>query len=102
MPIEKTLSLQRGNVLHYRCLAGEPEMILDFTRAWREPFLALLALDEIENSLLPVGQHVCIILRSIADASSNEHESGWRRHLRIPLSCCTKRNICGLVLWGAL
>ena len=58
MPIEKTLSLQRGNVLHYRCLAGEPEMILDFTRAWRDPFLALLALDEIEDSPLPVGQHV--------------------------------------------
>jgi hypothetical protein len=34
-------------------------MVLDFTRAWRDPFLALLALDEIENSSLPVGQHVC-------------------------------------------
>jgi hypothetical protein len=33
-------------------------MILDFARAWRDPFLALFALDEIENSPLPVGQHV--------------------------------------------
>src|SRR5437899_959511 len=54
MPIEKTLSLQRGNVLHYRCLAGKPEMILDFTRAWRHPFLALLALATIDNALMNV------------------------------------------------
>jgi hypothetical protein len=46
---------------------------LDFTRAWRDPFLALLALDEIENSPLPVGQHPSIIVRTAGKASSNEH-----------------------------
>jgi len=30
---------------------------LDFTRAWRDPLLALLALDKIENSPLPLRQH---------------------------------------------
>ena len=57
MPIEKTFSLQRRDVLHYRGLAGESKVILDFTRAWRDPLLALLALDKIENSPLPLRQH---------------------------------------------
>lgn len=77
MPIEKTLSLQRGNVLHYRRLARKPEMILDFTRTWRDPFLALLALDKIENVPLPLGQHACIIGRTAAKASSNEQMEPW-------------------------
>jgi hypothetical protein len=55
MPIEKTFSLQRGDVLHYRRLTGKSEMILDFTRTRGDPFLALLALDKIENAPLPLG-----------------------------------------------
>jgi len=47
-------------------------MILDFTRAGRDPFLALLALDKIENSPLAVSQHARIIVRIAAKASSNE------------------------------
>jgi hypothetical protein len=39
-------------------------MILDFTRTRGDPFLALLALDKIENAPLPLGQHVCIIVRA--------------------------------------
>ena len=72
MPIKKTLSLQRGDVLHHRRLAGEPKMTLDLARARRDAFLALLALDEIENVSLPIGQHVCIIVRTFAKTSSNE------------------------------
>ena len=56
-----------ASVLHYRCLTGKAEMILDFTRAGRDPFLALLALDKIENAPLPLGQHVCIIVRADAE-----------------------------------
>jgi hypothetical protein len=33
-------------------------MALDLARARGDAFLALLALDEIENPPLPVGQHV--------------------------------------------
>ena len=58
MPIEKTFALERGNVLHDGGLAGETKMALDFARAWRDPFLALLALDKIENVFLTVRQHV--------------------------------------------
>jgi len=58
MPIEKTFALERGNVLHDRCLAGETKMALDFARAWRNPFLALFPLDKIENVFLTVRQHV--------------------------------------------
>ena len=91
MPIKKTLSFQRRNVLHYRRLTGESEMILDFTCAWRDPFLALLALDEIENSPLPFGQHSHIIAELPAKASSNEqigllesHLIGQQREINIP------------------
>src|SRR5579884_494106 len=57
MPAQKTFALQRSEVLHHRGLAGEPEMALDFTSARRNAFLSLLALDEIENSPLPLGEH---------------------------------------------
>jgi hypothetical protein len=46
---------------------------LDFACAGRDAFLALFALDKIENALLPLGQHPCIIIRTAAKASSNEH-----------------------------
>jgi hypothetical protein len=36
-------------------------MILDFARAGREPFLALLALNKIKNASLPLGQHVGMV-----------------------------------------
>ncbi|HEX5315937.1 MAG TPA: hypothetical protein VFX22_04725, partial [Candidatus Kapabacteria bacterium] len=55
MSTEKTFSLQCGDVLHYRCLAGKPEMILDFACAGRDALLALLALNKIENAPLPIG-----------------------------------------------
>ena len=58
MPIEKTFALERGNVLHDRGLACETKMALDFARAWCNSFLALLALDKIENVFLTVRQHV--------------------------------------------
>ena len=59
--IEKPLSLQRSNVLHHRCLAGEPKMTLDFACAGRDPLLALLALNKIKNASLPLRQHVGMI-----------------------------------------
>jgi hypothetical protein len=73
MSTEKTFSLQRGDVLHYRCLAGKPEMILDFACAGCDSFLSLLALDKIENAPLSLGQHPYIIIRTATKASSNEH-----------------------------
>jgi hypothetical protein len=48
-------------------------MILDFACAGRDAFFALLALDKIENSPLPLGEPVYRIVRGAADASSNEH-----------------------------
>src|SRR3984893_8313862 len=72
MPIEKTFALERGNVLHDRCLAGETKMALDFARAWRNSFLALLALDKIENVFLTVRQHCLMIAEINHRASSNE------------------------------
>jgi len=72
MPIEKAFALERGNVLHDRCLAGETKMTLDFARAWRNPFLALLALDKIENVFLTVRQHGLMIAEISHRASSNE------------------------------
>jgi len=72
VPIEKPLSLQRSNVLHHRCLAGEPEVILDFARARRDPFLALLTLNKIKNAFLPLRQHVGMIAQRGGEASSNE------------------------------
>jgi hypothetical protein len=47
-------------------------MILDFARAGREPFLALLALNKIKNASLPLGQHVEWSLNVHKEASSNE------------------------------
>ena len=53
--LKKSFFLQRGNVLHHRRLAGEPEMTLDFARARGDAFFPLLPLDEIENVSLAFG-----------------------------------------------
>jgi hypothetical protein len=63
VPVEKTFPLQGREVLHYRCLAGEPEMTLDFARARRNAFFPLLALNKIQHAPLPVGKHAGIILQ---------------------------------------
>ena len=74
MPIEKAFSLERGNVLHYGCLAGEAEMVLNFTRAGVIPFSRCSRWMKSRTLSLPLGQHVDIIVRSCVDrASSNEH-----------------------------
>src|SRR6267143_3182373 len=57
MTIEKTFAFQGCDVLHDRRLAGETEVVLDFARARRDSFLALLGLNEIEHAFLPTGQH---------------------------------------------
>jgi hypothetical protein len=64
VPVEKTFSLKCGDVLHHRCLAGEPEMILDFACARRNTFLALFTLNKIKHAPLPVGEHVGIVLQT--------------------------------------
>src|SRR5438874_9020103 len=74
VPVEKTFSLQCRDVLHYRCLAGEPEMILDFARARRNAFFALLALNKIKHAPLPVGEHAEISYKRRQHASSHEHD----------------------------
>src|SRR5205823_5028899 len=66
VPIKKAFSLQRGDVLHHRCLAGESEMILDFARARRDPLLPLLTLNKIKNAFLSLGQHAGMIAQSIS------------------------------------
>jgi len=38
-------------------LAGKMKMTLDLARARRESFVALLALNEIENAFLAMSQH---------------------------------------------
>ena len=55
--LQKSFSLERGDVLHHRRLTGESKMTLDFARARSESFVALLALDKIENAFLPLRQH---------------------------------------------
>ena len=55
--LEKSFPLERDDVLHYRCLTREPKMTLDFARARGDAFLALLALDKMEDVPLPIGQH---------------------------------------------
>ena len=47
-------------------------MILDFARARRNTFLALLALNKIQNASLPLRQHAGIIVQLATIASSNE------------------------------
>jgi hypothetical protein len=49
-------------------LAGEPEMTLDFARAWRNAFFPLLALNKIQHALLPVGKHAGTILQSMGSS----------------------------------
>ena len=75
VPIEKTFSLQCRDVLHHRRLAGEPEMILDFSRARRNAFLPLLALNKIKHAPLPVGEHAGTLFKAADQASSNEHSA---------------------------
>jgi hypothetical protein len=75
VPIQKSLSLQCGDVLHHRRLAGEPKMILDLARARRDTFLALLALNEIKDASLPLCQHEAQSFKPDDKASSNEHSS---------------------------
>jgi hypothetical protein len=48
---------------------------LDFARARRNSFLALLALNEIEDVSLALGQHFLLLRKSGACASSNEQMS---------------------------
>jgi hypothetical protein len=55
VPIEKSFALECGQVLHDRSLTGEAEMLLNFPRARRDTFFALLVLDKIENASLPIG-----------------------------------------------
>src|SRR6266513_878517 len=64
VPVEKTFSLQSRDVLHHRCLAGEPEMTLDFASARRNAFFPLLALNKIKHAPLSVGKHAGTILQS--------------------------------------
>src|SRR5262245_16364228 len=75
VPAEKTFSLERRDILHHGSLAGEPEMNLDFARSRRNIFLALLALNKIKDTSLPVGEHTGTISQAQDRASSNEHPS---------------------------
>src|SRR2546430_13319750 len=52
--LEKSLFLQRGDVLHCRCLARKTKMTLDFACARSQSAVALFALDEIENFSLSI------------------------------------------------
>jgi len=72
--IEKSFACERRNVLHDRRSAGEANMILNFTRAGSDAFLALFALNKIEYASLAIGQHLRETMQRIgASASSNEH-----------------------------
>ena len=51
----RTFSFERRDVLHDRCLARETKMILDLSCAWRDPFFALFALNEIKDAFLACG-----------------------------------------------
>jgi hypothetical protein len=73
--LEKSFLLERGDVLHHRCLTRETKMTLDFTCAWGQSALALFALDEIENFFLAIGEHELSIAGLNCGASSNEHLS---------------------------
>ena len=53
--LEKSFFLERGDVLHHRRLTGESKMTLDFARARSESFVALLALNEIQNASLSIS-----------------------------------------------
>ena len=72
MPTEKAFALKCGNVLHYRCLTGEPKMFLNLACARRDSFFPLLALDEIENVFLTMRQHaLCSSNPSTAQVQMN-------------------------------
>ena len=55
--LEKSFSFERGDVLHHRSLASKMKMTLDLARARGESFVALLALNEIEDAFLAMSQH---------------------------------------------
>ena len=57
MTVEKAFARERRDVLHNRSLAGEAEMLLNFARAGRHSFLALLDLDEFQDASFPFGEH---------------------------------------------
>jgi hypothetical protein len=55
--LEKSFSFERRDVLHHRSLTGKMKMTLDLARARGKSFVALLALNEIENAFLAMSQH---------------------------------------------
>ena len=57
MTLQEASAFERVDVLHHRSLAGEAEMMLDLTRAWRDPFLTLFRLDEFQDASLPLREH---------------------------------------------
>ncbi len=65
MPVEESFSFQRCQVLHYRRLARESEVLLNFARARRDSFLSLLELDKFQNAALSLSEHA-----NIFDSSS--------------------------------
>src|SRR6266480_7551562 len=71
--LEKSFLLERGDVLHHRCLTGETKMTLNFARARGQSPVALFALDKIEDFFLPLGEHELSIAGLDCRASSNEH-----------------------------
>src|SRR4030095_6900144 len=73
VPIEKTFSLECGDVLHHRRLTGEAEMVLNFPSARSDALFALLALNEIKPAFLPIREHIGQSLKTREKASSNEH-----------------------------
>src|SRR4030095_12889405 len=75
MPLEKTLPLQCGEILHNRRLTREPEVFLDLTCAGRQPFGALFRLDELQNVFLPGSEHMNILDKR-SDAAPGKALSG--------------------------
>jgi hypothetical protein len=55
MTLQKSFPLERGDVLHHRRLTGKSKMALNFARARSESFVALLALNEIQNASLSIS-----------------------------------------------
>jgi hypothetical protein len=57
LPVDETLALQDGNVLHHRCLTAKAEVVLNFARARGNSFLPLLVLNELQDVSLPISKH---------------------------------------------
>ena len=55
--VQEAFALEGVDVLHHRCLAREAEMMLDFARAGRDPFFALLGLDKFQDASLSLREH---------------------------------------------